>query len=211
MSVRLVFLLWVGAGLVQGQRGDGSGAETLLQSLTDLLQRWAAMEARLNATETQLQEHSALLQDLRRQNTALEGRLNTTERLLEELKSKDRPSVAFSASLVQSGETFRGPFSSDTTLVYKNVFTNIGKAYCPNTGVFTAPLRGVYYFSFSTFGYGSQLSGAVLVKNGQRVVSSYDHKSSDSSDGAGNAAVLQLEAGEQVHMHLWADAQVLTT
>ncbi|XP_036407876.1 complement C1q-like protein 2 [Megalops cyprinoides] len=159
------------------------------------------MEARLNATETQLQ-------DLKRQNTALEARLNTTERLLEELKSKNRSSVAFSASLVQSGETFRGPFSSDTTLVYKNVFTNIGKAYCPNTGVFTAPLRGVYYFSFSTFGYGSRLSGAVLVKNGRRVVSSYDHKSSDSSDGGGNAAVLHLEAGEQVYMHLWADAQV---
>ncbi|KAK6291987.1 hypothetical protein J4Q44_G00377720 [Coregonus suidteri] len=54
-------------------------------------------------------------------------------------------------------------------------------------------------FNFSTFGYNSHLTGAILVKGGVHQVLTYDHKFSDSrdSDSTSNAVVLQLDIGEQ--------------
>lgn len=42
--------------------------------------------------------------------------------------------VAFSASLLASGEATVGPFNTNTPLVFRHVVTNIGDAYSPNTG-----------------------------------------------------------------------------
>lgn len=47
--------------------------------------------------------------------------------------SSDKPKVAFSASLGSNG--FIGPVNTDTTVVYKNVFNNVGNAYNPATGI----------------------------------------------------------------------------
>ena len=43
------------------------------------------------------------------------------------------PQVAFSASLSNFGEIYKGP-CSDTTLVFKRVFSNIGNGYDQHTG-----------------------------------------------------------------------------
>lgn len=42
--------------------------------------------------------------------------------------------VAFSASLIAHGHGFIGPVNKHTTLMFKHVITNIGKAYNPHTG-----------------------------------------------------------------------------
>ncbi|KAM7366440.1 hypothetical protein PAMP_015878 [Pampus punctatissimus] len=77
-----------------------------------------------------------------------------------------------------------------------------------NEGIFTAPVNGVYYFSFSTFGYNTHVMGAILMKNAVHQVSTYDNTSVDGSDSSSNSVVLQLFAGDKVHMQLWNNGRV---
>uniref|UniRef100_A0A3B5K7Y9 C1q domain-containing protein n=1 Tax=Takifugu rubripes TaxID=31033 RepID=A0A3B5K7Y9_TAKRU len=140
---------------------------------------------------------------------ALKERLNVTVDEVDRLKkdNKDLPKIAFSASLSNSGEIYQGP-STNKTLIYKRVFSNTGGGYDQHTGIFTAPVSGLYYFSFSTYGYNTHVTGAILVKNGILQISTYDFPSNDGSDSSSNSVVLQLHAGDAVHMELWTDGRV---
>eukprot|EP00064_Thunnus_orientalis_P022293 superscaffoldBa00007394_g22485 len=169
-----------------------------------------ALEARLNATVEELMTQKAEVDRLRKENEDMQMRLNATEEEIDKLKQNvgnDTPKIAFSASLVNSGEIYRGP-SADKTLVFKRVFSNTGSGYSQDTGIFTAPVNGLYYFSFSTYGYNTHVMGAILMKNGARQISTYDNHSDDGSDSSSNAVVLKLVAGDEVYMELWDDGRV---
>ncbi|XP_054464629.1 complement C1q-like protein 2 [Anoplopoma fimbria] len=117
--------------------------------------------------------------------------------------------VAFSASLLASGSGTIGPFNAHTPLVFRNVFTNIGNAYNPNTGFFIAPVRGAYHFEFyiGAHGHTSHPSSAVLFKNGEHIVIAYEHQPSYYGNSA-NGATLLLEIGDVVFLNLWVNARI---
>lgn len=46
------------------------------------------------------------------------------------------------------------------------------------------------------------------MKNGVHQISTYDHPSEDRSDSSSNAVVLQLVAGDKMHMELWDNGRV---
>uniref|UniRef100_A0A671XGS2 Complement C1q-like protein 2 n=1 Tax=Sparus aurata TaxID=8175 RepID=A0A671XGS2_SPAAU len=168
-----------------------------------------ALEARLNATVDELTRQKAEVDRLNKENQDMGMRLNATEEEIDKLKqssAKDAPQIAFSACLSNSGEIYSGP-STDKTLVFKRIFSNTG-GYDQSTGVFTAPVNGLYYFTFSTYGYNTHIAGAILMKNGVRQISTFDYTSDDSSDIGSNSAVLQLAAGDKVHMELWDNGRV---
>lgn len=75
-------------------------------------------------------------------------------------------------------------------------------------GIFTAPVRGVYFFTFTTFGFTKTLVAASLTKNGVRIVSSFETRSDDVNDTGANSAILNLDAGDQVSIILWQTAEV---
>ncbi|XP_066542964.1 complement C1q tumor necrosis factor-related protein 3-like [Hoplias malabaricus] len=129
---------------------------------------------------------------------------------LEELQKQiaDKPNVAFSASLFGEGGQTIGGHSSEITLIFKKVFINFGNAYNPATGIFTAPVQGVYYFGFSAFANGKSSMGVHLCKNGQNVVATYDYNSSQKDVNGANRAILQLEKGDQVYITLWGGLHI---
>uniref|UniRef100_A0A8P4KS81 C1q domain-containing protein n=1 Tax=Dicentrarchus labrax TaxID=13489 RepID=A0A8P4KS81_DICLA len=64
------------------------------------------------------------------------------------------------------------------------------------------------WFSKGTYGYNTHVMGAILTKNGILQISTYDSPTSDGSDSSSNSAVLQLAAGDRVHMELWDNGRV---
>uniref|UniRef100_A0A673AE40 Cerebellin 10 n=1 Tax=Sphaeramia orbicularis TaxID=375764 RepID=A0A673AE40_9TELE len=110
--------------------------------------------------------------------------------------------VAFSASLVATGSRHFGPFSALYTLAFKHVITNIGNAYNPNTGVFTALVKGAYHFEFYIYehGHASHGSGAVLVKNGHHIFIAYQNQTSYLSSSSSGVTLI-LEVGDVVENH----------
>uniref|UniRef100_A0A8C5DLE7 C1q domain-containing protein n=1 Tax=Gouania willdenowi TaxID=441366 RepID=A0A8C5DLE7_GOUWI len=115
--------------------------------------------------------------------------------------------VAFSTSLLASGSGYTGPFNTDTNLIFKNVYENLGNAYNPHTGLFTAPVRGVYHFEFYIHGTSKYYSGAFLVKNGQQICMAFDSTSSGRT-AASNGATLLLEVGDVVFLRLWVNSWI---
>ncbi|CDQ85944.1 unnamed protein product [Oncorhynchus mykiss] len=100
------------------------------------------------------------------------------------------------------------PFNTEITLIYKNVYTNIGSAYNPSTGIFTAPVRGVYYFSFSGHNSSSRPMGLRLMNNGEQMITVYNHVSGNRYETATNGISLQLNVGEHVYMQLCANTWI---
>ncbi|XP_041842516.1 cerebellin-1-like [Melanotaenia boesemani] len=175
-----------------------------------------------NATEVQaspeLNYFLRELEALREKLSSVEIRLTNSETRLKEsqnhvleLQQEGRIKVMFSAAL--QGNNNVGPFNTETTLTYRSVITNIGNAYNPSTGIFTAPVAGVYYFIFFSH-FGKKQSAVTLFKNGHMITITNDHQSQfDTADNGGNAVLLQLQPGDHVYMrlrvntHVWAGPQ----
>ncbi|XP_023271148.1 complement C1q-like protein 2 [Seriola lalandi dorsalis] len=218
LLLTLLGFLFVKPGFGQSSDMDiRDTIEKLIKNLQDKLKDvetrqndFEALEARLNATVDELTRQKAEMESLKKENEGLQTRLNASEGEIDKLKQssgKAAPQIAFSVSLANFGEIYRGP-CTDKTLVFKRILSNTGNAYDQNTGIFTAPVNGLYYFSFSSYGYNTHIVGAILMKNAVRQISTYDDPSVDGSDSSSNAVVLQLAAGDTVHMELWDNGRV---
>uniref|UniRef100_A0A3B4CI22 C1q domain-containing protein n=1 Tax=Pygocentrus nattereri TaxID=42514 RepID=A0A3B4CI22_PYGNA len=141
------------------------------------------MEERLRTLEETVQNQRVLVEQLQKEN-------------------EDRK-VAFSASLLAFGSGYTGPFSSVTSpLIYKKVVTNYGNGYDSNTGIFTAPLKGVYYFRFYAHCHTGNQMAVSLYKN-DKVQCSVFSERPWTNGNASNGIVLILEKGDQIYTKLW--------
>ncbi|RVE55930.1 hypothetical protein OJAV_G00231020 [Oryzias javanicus] len=124
------------------------------------------------------------------------------EKLERERKLRERPRVAFSAALIDSRNwTNFGPYAADETLKLKKVITNIGEAYNPETGYFTAPVKGVYYFRVTGVVGSTGTLNAGVKKNRVNLIAIHHKAGTDAS--ASNAIVLEMERGDFVFFQMW--------
>ncbi|XP_070709284.1 complement C1q-like protein 2 isoform X6 [Pempheris klunzingeri] len=188
-------------------RNSKSKIEKLEQENTAVQARLSGSESKNAVLEARMSSSEIEVEELKRENAVLETRMSSSEIEVEELKREnaDRPKVAFSASLTDAGHV--GPFNTDITLKFSKVFTNIGQAYSPTTGIFTAPVRGVYYFRFTLRdNRASSWIGAKLYHNDERLMLNDDYSTPTSYAYAivANALALQLEKGDVVRIDLGA-------
>ncbi|KAE8283411.1 Adiponectin 30 kDa adipocyte complement-related protein [Larimichthys crocea] len=146
------------------------------------------------------------------QITLLEAKLQNTEKDAQELRSLigGTPRVAFSAALRDSGSGDIGPFSTNTPLKYKNVFSNTGNSYNNSTGIFTVMVKGMYFFRFSMFNILASAPNSVvgLMKNGERQISVWGRSGFNANVMGSNAVVIPLEVGDNVYIELYAHTKV---
>ncbi|GAA6226187.1 complement C1q-like protein 2 isoform X1 [Lates japonicus] len=170
--------------------------------LRELTTSLAQLKMEMMFVQKENQEQAAKLKELEKQETEVERQKTEINNLKHELKVKQ---VAFSVSLLAEGEATVGPFSTHTTLIFKHVITNIGKAYDPNTGMFTAPVRGAYHFEFYIGTHGAN-TAAVLVKNTNHIFAAYEQQSDNFASSSQGASLL-LEAGDVVFVRLWQQSK----
>ncbi|XP_056097126.1 complement C1q tumor necrosis factor-related protein 6-like isoform X2 [Rhinichthys klamathensis goyatoka] len=139
------------------------------------------------------------LAELKSTVSSLKNRLQVTEEQLQQLRENDYK-VAFGATLGSTGDF--GPFNSPVTLVYDNVYVNEGGAYNPTTGIFTAPVKGAYFFTLSGHNRSSKVLNLGLFKNGEQMVIVFNHPLGDRYESTANSISLILEKGDCVCVRL---------
>ncbi|XP_059214581.1 complement C1q-like protein 2 [Centropristis striata] len=207
-AVGLLLLLLALCG--SGAQGELQEAETTKTTAPDIWAEVRALrdmvvelkvelrnvQAAVTDSESQVEELKAelMVTNVYTRLSSSESRIDTLERENTERK------VAFYTGLTNSGDV--GPFTSSTTLKYIKVFTNVGDAYNPSTGFFTAPVRGVYYFQFTLCGYLTGWMGVQVYKNNQRIMYNLENKEGTGHEYMTNSVVLELMAGDEIHLVL---------
>nr|ACO09509.1 Complement C1q tumor necrosis factor-related protein 3 precursor [Osmerus mordax] len=217
---------------LSAEAGPGRSPGLSSSDLQDLHDKMAALEARLKTAEegrknmetkiTLLQKDKEIiemklyfmthkvdeLKVLEPRVVALQKEIEDHSAKLEQLKSdyEEKAKVAFSVGL--QGGTL-GPYNTPTTLIYRHITTNIGNGYSPNTGIFKAPVKGVYYLTFSCFKRNTVRMNVFMIRNSVSIAQGYDHNSRDGDDMVSNSVVVVLEAGDDVFIRLEAPSQIV--
>ncbi|XP_016316496.1 cerebellin-2-like isoform X1 [Sinocyclocheilus anshuiensis] len=171
-----------------------------LGKITIMEKRMKTIEKEMERLKTENEEQAKELKIL--YDTAIDTKIKMDEQIKQNQASK----VAFSASLLTSfGSHNIGPFHNGLhTLIYKHVFLNTGNAYDPNTGIFTAPVKGAYAFRVFSKASGDKNRAvtAGLFKNDQHIISTYAHQTSGFISSS-NGVSLLLERGDKVKVNLY--------
>lgn len=75
-------------------------------------------------------------------------------------------------------------------------------------GIFTATVKGFYFFSYTAYTAHVVNTFVSLMKNNENVASLWDTESSDLNDSGSSSAILKLEVGDHVYMRLHEGKQL---
>ncbi|XP_014890199.1 heavy metal-binding protein HIP-like [Poecilia latipinna] len=197
--------------LDQGLQVEIQGVETNQAESTNqtngTVDLWAELKELRDMTielNTDLKHYLSRIEKLEQEKLDLEVRISSAEKEMEEIKSEnaDQPKVAFSLGLTNAGRL--GPYNTDITLRFSKILKNYGQAYNPDTGVFTAPVRGAYYFRFTFCEINNaHWMGIHLYHNSKIIMTNYD-RSNTYYETMSNGVILELERGDVVYMVLQA-------
>ncbi|XP_054642299.1 complement C1q tumor necrosis factor-related protein 6-like [Dunckerocampus dactyliophorus] len=142
-------------------------------------------------------EIASLLQDLTARVEKLEK-----DKKAENMKGQEdvtcppaaKCTVGFSVGL----NTLKAPPREARIAIFKDVFNNVGNGYDNNTGTFTAPVKGLYFFSLTFHNVGDAVINIYLYKNDRRVL---NVDMPEAYPGSNTKAVtIQVEKGDKMYV-----------
>ena len=91
--------------------------------------------------------------------------------------------------------------SANNVFVFDTELSDVGDAYDPATGTFTAPFPGLYVFHFNLIDHSNRPTIHVaLVRNGRRLVAATMEGGSNTFDAGTAATVVRLAPGDRVNV-----------
>ncbi|XP_069483200.1 complement C1q tumor necrosis factor-related protein 3 isoform X2 [Ambystoma mexicanum] len=92
-------------------------------------------------------------------------------------------------------------------IIFSSVETNVGNFFDVLTGRFSAPVTGVYFFTFSMLKHEEVAEVYVyLMHNGNIIISMHSYEAKGNQDTSGNSAVLKLVKGDEVWLRMGTGA-----
>ncbi|TKS82428.1 Complement C1q-like protein 2 C1q and tumor necrosis factor-related protein 10 [Collichthys lucidus] len=176
--------------------------ESSKQTTPDIWDEVRALRDMMVELKADLKNMVTRLKDSESQVNELKAELIVTKVHVELLQRENsaKPKVAFYTALTTAGRV--GPYNTETTLKYSIVHTNIGNAYSPASGFFTAPVKGVYYFQFTAALVYRGLMGVKVFKNNRQIVHNEEFNHDDGFAYFTNSVILELIAGDIIHLAL---------
>ncbi|KAI4904176.1 hypothetical protein NFI96_004557 [Prochilodus magdalenae] len=220
VALQLLLLVLLQNNLQKTEAADALKPSNELKQLRDIMYQQGTLLAEMKTEMKYMEkENKALKTKIAKQIKETKEVRNNTENLKKELsgmktalvasegevqnlkkENAEHPKVAFSATLISSV----GPLSYDSVIVFSRIITNIGGAYNPKTGLFTAPVRGVYYFRFTICsGDKGQFSGIYLKKNNDWLTGASEYNYDGFYKYISGGVTVQLEHGDVVHARIY--------
>ncbi|XP_041374225.1 complement C1q-like protein 4 [Gigantopelta aegis] len=142
-----------------------------------------------------LKQKTSALEDT---NTVLRQEIIELKRKIPVLQGKHRP-VVFTAQFSQASVD---NIAQRDTLRFDNVRINLGNGYNPGSGVFRAPLSGVYQFLLQTVSKPRQFLALEILRQGVVVSEAFTYQGVDSDWGDIGfcAVILSLDIGDDVYI-----------
>lgn len=113
--------------------------------------------------------------------------------------------VAFSTAL-----TTTSTINVNQNVVFDKIITNVGNGYDKSSGIFTAPISGLYFISVSLFNFYHVSPTLELVQNDANVVDFYLDGSGHQNSGMSQSLILKLSKGDTVSVRGKTDAGKLS-
>lgn len=171
--------------LAEGETDGLTSPVTVL----DLIDRISKLE---DALQSEKLEKAIMQEKLK----FLETKLDKQENSRKTKRQLNTATVAFTAVITPTDLTHLSP---GQPIVFDRTITNMGNAYDSSTGIFTAPIRGVYIFSMDAMVEPGENEYLEFVKDGAHVMYNYSHAGGSLHDvSSSRTVVLELEKGNQV-------------
>ncbi|XP_062598315.1 cerebellin-1-like [Saccostrea cucullata] len=108
---------------------------------------------------------------------------------------KEKMAVAFHAMM----KTSHSNLKSHQKVIFESVLLNIGRGYDAKTGVFTAPVDGIYHFEWTTLANVKQYFITLLVKENIQMSSNYCAEITNTEHGqCSSSAIVEMKAKQRV-------------